>query len=108
MRIGTIAVREALPPTAAHVTDKEIQESLWHYYYDVEKSVVYLVSKHTPKLKVAKKENVKVKGNVQGGLIYFSYTPAGFEDEGQISRTGVREVGCLPYYILDLDLRGTC
>jgi hypothetical protein len=96
MRLGTIAVREALPPTAAHVTDKEIQESLWHYYYDVEKSVAYLVSKHTPKLKVAKKENVKVKGNVQGGLIYFSYAPAGFEDGGaEVEDRGAR--GGLPF-----------
>lgn len=74
MRLGTIAVREALPSTAAHVTDKEIQESLWHYYYDVERSVAYLVGKHTPKQKVAKKENVKGKGGIaQGGLFSFLY-----------------------------------
>jgi HBS1 N-terminus len=84
MRLGTIAVREALPSNVAHVTDKEIQESLWHYYYDVEKSVAYLVSKHTPKQKVAKKEHVKGKeGKAQGGLIYFSFAVGGAAGEGK-------------------------
>ncbi|KAN0120239.1 P-loop containing nucleoside triphosphate hydrolase protein [Hyaloscypha variabilis] len=64
MRLGTIAVREVLPEASSGVTDEEIHESLWHYYYDVEKSVAYLASKHAPK-KVVKKENVK-KGTVQG------------------------------------------
>jgi len=44
MRLGTIKVREALG-SAIPVSDKEIQETLWHYYYDVGKSVVYLKSK---------------------------------------------------------------
>lgn len=26
-------------------TDKEIEDSLWHYYYDVDKTVNYLLSK---------------------------------------------------------------
>ena len=54
MRIGTIAVREVLPAATTQITDKEIQESLWHYYYDVEKTVAYLLGKHTPKQKVVK------------------------------------------------------
>jgi len=68
MRIGTIAVREKLPPTATHVTDKQIQESLWHYYYDVEKSVEYLANTYMkkPKEKAQKKEK-----KVAGGLISF-------------------------------------
>jgi len=73
MRIGTIAVREVLPAATTQITDKEIQESLWHYYYDVEKTVAYLLGKHTPKQKVVKKENLKGKGgNVSGGLISFT------------------------------------
>ena len=69
MRLGTIAVREVLPSATTNITDKEIQESLWHYYYDVEKSIAYLVSKHAPKQKAAKKENIKGKGEkIQGGL----------------------------------------
>jgi hypothetical protein len=66
MRIGTIAVRDKLPPTATDVTDKQIQESLWHYYYDIEKSAEYLVNMYMkkPKEKVQKKEK-----KVAGGLI---------------------------------------
>jgi len=30
--------------TDVPVTDREIEESLWHYYYDVEKTVNYLLS----------------------------------------------------------------
>lgn len=42
MREGTIKVREALGSFPA--TDEEIQDSLWHYYYDVAKTVSYLKS----------------------------------------------------------------
>ncbi|EXJ92949.1 elongation factor 1-alpha [Capronia epimyces CBS 606.96] len=43
LRQGTIKVREALG-SAFPSTDKEIHESLWHYYYDVGKTVTYLKS----------------------------------------------------------------
>lgn len=43
MRQGTVKVRAALG-SAFPATDKEIQEALWHYYYDVPKSVAYLKS----------------------------------------------------------------
>jgi elongation factor 1 alpha-like protein len=42
MRLGTIRVREALGEFEAGVSDAQIQESLWHYYYDVAKTVSYL------------------------------------------------------------------
>lgn len=45
MRIGTIKVREALNSSIT-VTDAQIQESLWHYYYDIGKTVTYLKSKY--------------------------------------------------------------
>ena len=40
---GTTQVRHAL---GSHfpVTNREIEDSLWHYYYDVEKTVNYLIS----------------------------------------------------------------
>jgi elongation factor 1 alpha-like protein len=44
MRICTGIVREALD-SGLDVTDAQIQESLWHYYYDVDKTVTYLKSK---------------------------------------------------------------
>ena len=43
LRIGTTAVRKALDSNNA-VTDEEIQDSLWHYYYDIDKTVTYLKS----------------------------------------------------------------
>lgn len=42
MREGTAQARELL---GSEFTDKEIQESLWHYYYDVDKTVNYLLSR---------------------------------------------------------------
>lgn len=48
LRRGTVEVREALAGISA--SDSEIQEALWHYYYDVGKSVTYLKSQH-PKMK---------------------------------------------------------
>ena len=47
MREGVAAVREVLGgdgTEGAGVTTKEIEESLWYYYFDVEKTVAYLLS----------------------------------------------------------------
>lgn len=63
MRLGTIAVREAIGPDVPGITDGEIQEALWHYYYDVGKSVTYLLNSRTEKPKKAKKAN--------GGSLFF-------------------------------------
>jgi elongation factor 1 alpha-like protein len=64
MRIGTISVREALGEFEAGVSDAQIQEALWHYYYDVSKSVSYLKNKlggvQTPK-ETPKKEKAVSK-----------------------------------------------
>jgi elongation factor 1 alpha-like protein len=48
MRLGTISVREALGPAEAGVSDAQIHDALWHYYYDVAKSVSYLKNKLSP------------------------------------------------------------
>lgn len=50
LQVGTIQVRESLGPSFP-ATDKEIQEALWNYYYDVGKSVTYLKSKDDPSSK---------------------------------------------------------
>lgn len=49
-------MRDALGPQASKVTTAQIQEALWHYFYDVDKSVAYLVTKHiaSPAPKAAK------------------------------------------------------
>lgn len=46
MQQGTIKVRQGLG-AAYNVSDKDIQEALWHYYYDIGKSVSYLKSRHS-------------------------------------------------------------
>ena len=43
LRLGTIKVHELLGIDFP-ISEEEIQEALWHYYYDVEKSVTYLKS----------------------------------------------------------------
>ncbi|KAI1387378.1 P-loop containing nucleoside triphosphate hydrolase protein [Hypoxylon trugodes] len=45
MDAGTAQIRAALGTESTKVTTQQIQEALWHYYYDVDKSVTYLVSK---------------------------------------------------------------
>lgn len=42
---GTADIKRALGPRAVDVTTKQIQDALWHYYYDVDKSVAYLLNK---------------------------------------------------------------
>lgn len=42
---GTVEVKRALGPRADDVTTKQIHDALWHYYYDVDKSVAYLLNK---------------------------------------------------------------
>ncbi|KAI0391923.1 P-loop containing nucleoside triphosphate hydrolase protein [Xylariaceae sp. FL0594] len=46
MTAGTTQVRAALDGNSSKVTTAQIEEALWHYYYDVEKSVAYLTSKY--------------------------------------------------------------
>ncbi|EXJ69369.1 elongation factor 1-alpha [Cladophialophora psammophila CBS 110553] len=55
LRQGTIKVRAALGP-AFPATENEIQEALWHYYYDIGKSVTYLKNKQKPAPIATKKE----------------------------------------------------
>lgn len=52
MRVGTVKVREALGD-AFPVSDQAIQEALWHYFYDIDKSVSYLKSRSLQYLAVA-------------------------------------------------------
>ena len=82
MSAGIVAVRAELPVDASHVTDKQIQDALWHYYYDIEKSVGYLLSTYGAKSKVQKeKVKVQVQGRggkkVQGGLFSVEGAVAG-------------------------------
>jgi elongation factor 1 alpha-like protein len=42
MAEATAATRKALGPAVSKVTLAQIQDSLWHYYYDIDKTVAYL------------------------------------------------------------------
>jgi len=62
LQAGSVAVRAELPPDiTSQISDKQITDALWHYYYDVEKSVSYLVG-------TVKKESVKKEPKVQGAF----------------------------------------
>ena len=41
--MGTLQVRDILEENFP-VSNREIEDSLWHYYYDVDKTVNYLIS----------------------------------------------------------------
>ncbi|CAN9115988.1 unnamed protein product [Alternaria alternata] len=62
MRVGTVKVREALGDMSDFTSDEQIQEALWHYYYDIGKSVSYLKNKlgvAEPKQEAPKQEKAK-------------------------------------------------
>ncbi|KAF2794173.1 hypothetical protein K505DRAFT_349470 [Melanomma pulvis-pyrius CBS 109.77] len=60
LRIGTAKAREALDSSIT-VSDAQIQESLWHYFYDVEKTVAYLKNKFAPTPKTTSTPSKKQK-----------------------------------------------
>ena len=62
-------MRTELPRESGNITDKQIQDALWHYYYDVPKSVGYLVNTYLAK---PKKENIKTVAKKSGGLQIFT------------------------------------
>ena len=60
MRQGTLQVQEILGVGASKVTTAQIEEALWHYYYDVDKAVAFLVTKY-----IVPPEPKQVKGTPQ-------------------------------------------
>ncbi|KAF1936391.1 hypothetical protein EJ02DRAFT_459567 [Clathrospora elynae] len=61
MRVGTMQIREALGEMSGFASDEQIQEALWHYYYDIAKSVTYLKNKLgiAPKQEAPRQEKAK-------------------------------------------------
>lgn len=59
----TPVVRAELEEARLHASDREIEEALWHYYWDVSKSVAYLKNTRTPRpaQRTEKKEQPKSK-----------------------------------------------
>ncbi|PNS15003.1 HBS1-like protein [Sphaceloma murrayae] len=54
LRIGTAKVRSIIQESS-HISNRTIEDALWHYYYDIEKTVVYLKNEHQPTTPKAKK-----------------------------------------------------
>ncbi|KAG5918465.1 hypothetical protein E4U61_001764 [Claviceps capensis] len=71
MEKGTADVKKSLGASASKVTVEQIQEALWHYFYDVDKSVAYLSKKFIappPPTATSKKAS-------EGKLNGFSFSP---------------------------------
>ncbi|UKZ80944.1 hypothetical protein TrVFT333_008709 [Trichoderma virens FT-333] len=71
MQNGTAEVRKALGTEAGKVTVAQIQEALWHYYYDIDKSVAYLTKTFIapapkPAPKKAPEENIGLISKLKG------------------------------------------
>ena len=60
----TPVVRAELDEAGLQASDREIEEALWHYYWDVGKSVAYLKNSRTPRAQ-EKKEKVKAKSKFE-------------------------------------------
>ena len=79
MVAGTVAVRDALGPDVPDITDAEIRETLWHYYYDVGKTVTWLLNSRIEKK--ATDEGKSKKKKKKGG---FDFCRFGAGDFGSI------------------------
>ena len=42
LRAAVVAVNAKLSGKLSHVTEKDIEEAIWYYYFDVDRSVTWL------------------------------------------------------------------
>ncbi|RPA90658.1 hypothetical protein L873DRAFT_1717084 [Choiromyces venosus 120613-1] len=75
LREGLAQVRETLG-TDIPVTDKEIRESLWYYYFDVSKTIDYILSQFAPAEKPKKKPQPQSSQKAQKGAPTAAQTKA--------------------------------
>lgn len=75
MNQGTADVQAALGVEVSKVTTAQIQEALWHYYYDVDKSVAYLISKFIDPPVKEKKQPKTAVPPPKGQFIPHALTP---------------------------------
>ncbi|KAK2014314.1 elongation factor Tu GTP binding domain-containing protein [Colletotrichum eremochloae] len=61
MNVGTATVQSALGPDSDKVTVQQIQDALWYYYYDIDKTVSYLQKKFIAPPPAPKQEPKKAK-----------------------------------------------
>ncbi|KFA63578.1 hypothetical protein S40285_04114 [Stachybotrys chlorohalonatus IBT 40285] len=69
MNKGMAEVRKVLGKDASKVTAAQIQDALWHYYYDVDKSVAYLKKTFIPS---SEKPTPKKAPEGESGCVFFS------------------------------------
>lgn len=68
---GTADVKAALADEVSKVSTKQIEEALWHYYYDVDKTVAFLIAKFiAPPQKAADTAQKKNKGSGKHTVSY--------------------------------------
>ncbi|KAL8666818.1 MAG: hypothetical protein Q9202_001058 [Teloschistes flavicans] len=74
LRQGVTNVRAVLGPSV-EVGDKDIEDSLWHYYFDEDKTVNYLLQQQalTKPKKSAKRNHASPNGNAKG--LHYSLPP---------------------------------
>ncbi|RSL76645.1 hypothetical protein CEP51_009780 [Fusarium floridanum] len=72
---GTAEVRRALGTEANKVTKAQIEEALWHYYYDVDKSVTYLMKTFIAPAPKPTKKAPEDHGRLSNGYTLGTDTP---------------------------------
>lgn len=98
---GTIQVKSALGVAVSKVTTAQIEEALWHYYFDVDKSVAYLVSKFIAPAPKATKPPQKANGEWTTSTLQLSFSQAGTTDGLAVGSAHHRDfLGQLGYGIL--------
>lgn len=108
MRVGTLEVWARLPDGSAHITEKEIHEALWHYYYDIDKTVGYLVTTYISKAKKEQKKGTVGKKATGGFLLSLKSMDMVPEPENQSSlgwtRGGLFLMTLSYFFFLDFKL----
>lgn len=102
MANGTAQIRAALGTEADNVTTEQIQEALWHYYYDVDKSVTYLMKTFiAPAPKPTPKKHAEGKCNAVSfpSMRFLGGTGAGHERPGFGSRSEGATLSVLRSYL---------
>jgi len=82
MNQGIADVQAALGVEASKVTTAQIEESLWHYYYDIDKTVTYLTTKFiNPPPKATKPAPQQQQPNGKSVAFTNDFAPAGLSLE---------------------------
>ncbi|KAL0941731.1 elongation factor Tu GTP binding domain-containing protein [Colletotrichum truncatum] len=83
MAQGTEAVRSALGSDADKLTTQQIQDALWYYFYDIEKSVSYLKKKY-----IAPPPKQEPKKTKDDGLGFWGFDSKAMDDAGVVPISG--------------------